>query len=90
MRVRRMPDKSEILAARKAAGLSAREAAELLHTTTRVWQQWEYGERRMHAAFWELFQLKTAAAGTARPTPSDSATAFGAAAPAPPGAVDRR
>lgn len=29
--------------------------AGLVHTTFRVWQQWETGERRMHPSFWELF-----------------------------------
>ena len=29
-----------------------------VHTTCRVWQQWEAGDRRMHPAFWELFNLK--------------------------------
>lgn len=30
----------------------------MLHTTVRVWQQWEAGDRRMHPAFWELFMIK--------------------------------
>ena len=55
-RVRPLP--AEIRAAREAAGLSARAAGELVHTTTRVWQQWEAGDRAMHPAFWELFGIK--------------------------------
>ena len=31
----------------------------VVHTTCRVWQQWEAGDRRMHPAFWELFLLKS-------------------------------
>lgn len=50
----------EIKSARLTAGLSQTAAAELVHTTCRVWQQWEAGDRRMHPAFWELFLLKTA------------------------------
>lgn len=52
------PTPSEIRAAREAAGLSQAAAGALLHSTCRVWQQWEYGARRMHPAFWELFRLK--------------------------------
>jgi DNA (cytosine-5)-methyltransferase 1 len=47
-------------------GLTQQEAADLLHLTLRAWQRYEYGERRMHPALWELFLLKTgnlAAAG---------------------------
>ncbi|WP_294261729.1 helix-turn-helix domain-containing protein, partial [Propionivibrio sp.] len=54
----RNPDPAEIKAAREAAGLSATEAATLLHTSYRAWKQWEDGDRRMHPAFWELFLLK--------------------------------
>ena len=42
------------------------QAAALVHSTLRAWQRYEYGERRMHPALWELFLLKTgnlAAAG---------------------------
>ena len=46
-------------AARDAAGLTQTAAAALVHTSCRVWQQWEAGDRRMHPAFWELFRLKT-------------------------------
>ena len=53
------PSPEEIRAARKTAGLTQTAAANLLHTTCRVWQQWEAGDRAMHAAFWELFQIKT-------------------------------
>lgn len=36
-------------------------SATLVHTTCRVWQQWEAGDRRMHPAFWELFRIKSRA-----------------------------
>jgi DNA-binding transcriptional regulator YiaG len=54
------PSPSDVLAARHAAGLTQAEAAKLVHTSLRAWQQWEYGERRMHPAMWELFCLKLA------------------------------
>ena len=44
--------------ARSRAGLTQTQAAALLHTTCRVWQQWEAGDRSMHPAFWELFCIK--------------------------------
>ncbi len=52
------PRPTEITRARSAARLTQREAAALLHTTDRVWRQWEAGDRGMHPAFWELFRLK--------------------------------
>jgi putative transcriptional regulator len=52
------PDPAEVLAARTAAGLTQTEAADLVHTTLRSWQQWEAGDRRMHPAFFELFTIK--------------------------------
>lgn len=61
----RNPKPVEIRAARESAGLSQTEAADLVHTTCRTWQQWEAaegttGNRRMHPAFWELFRIKLA------------------------------
>lgn len=56
------PTPDEIKAARKGAGITQTEAGALVHTTVRTWQQWEAGDRKMHLAFWELFQLKTKAA----------------------------
>jgi len=54
------PAPAEIRAAREAAGLSQTAAGLVVHTTCRVWQQWEAGNRRMHPAFWELFRIKVA------------------------------
>jgi len=54
----RNPPPDDIRAARELAGLTQTEAAALLHTTCRVWQQWEAGDRRMHPAFWQLFNIK--------------------------------
>lgn len=52
------PRPIEIARARKVAGLTQTEAAELIHASMRAWQQWEAGERQMHPAFYELFLIK--------------------------------
>jgi len=57
------PRPAQICRARRAAELTQREAAALLHTTDRVWRQWEAGDYAMHPAFWELFNVKV---GTAK------------------------
>ena len=62
------PAAQEVKAAREAIqtakgmGITAAQdwCAEQVHTTRRVWQQWESGDRRMHPAFWELFRIKSA------------------------------
>lgn len=53
------PTPAEVLAARKAAGLTQAQAAALIYRTGRNWRQWEGGERDMDPALWELFQIKT-------------------------------
>jgi len=55
----RNPTPNEIKSARAAADLTQEQAGAILHTTGRVWRQWEAGDRRMHPAFWELFTSKT-------------------------------
>ena len=52
------PSPAEIRALRTERGLTQAAAAALVHTTGRVWRQWEAGDRKMHAATWELFTLK--------------------------------
>ena len=52
------PTPQAIIAARHSANLTQTEAAAVVHTTCRVWQRWEAGDREMHPAFWELFQIK--------------------------------
>jgi len=67
----RNPRPAEVVAARervqKARQIGITEAqtwcARQVHTTVRVWQQWEAPEssdshRRMHPAMWELFERK--------------------------------
>ena len=58
------PKPAEILRAREGAGLTQQQAAELLHTSWRTWQNWEADgpeNRRMPPAAWELFNIKLAA-----------------------------
>lgn len=31
----------------------------MIHCGLRAWQKWEAGDRKMHPAMWELFQMKT-------------------------------
>jgi len=52
------PTPAMIRQTREAAELTGRAAAALIHTTDRVWRQYEAGDRAMHPAFWELFCLK--------------------------------
>lgn len=52
------PAPSEIREARLARRLTQSEAAQLIHSSMRAWQEWEAGNRKMHPAFWELFQRK--------------------------------
>lgn len=54
------PTPEQIKEARRKVGLTQTQAGALVHTTVRTWQQWEAGDRRMHPAFWELFQIKAA------------------------------
>jgi putative transcriptional regulator len=52
------PTPEAIRAARAAAGLTQTEAAALIYSGLRAWQEWEAGARRMHPALWELWNLK--------------------------------
>ncbi len=58
----RSPSPEMILKARKAAGLTQREAAEKCYSALRSWQDWEYGQRRMHPAIWQVFLQATESA----------------------------
>lgn len=54
------PAPADIRTARTTAGLTQTEAARLIHSTLRAWQEWEAGNRQMHPGLWELFRLKAA------------------------------
>lgn len=53
------PTPEAIRAARDALGLSQTDAASIIYSSMRAWQEWEAGTRRMHPAMWELWMLKT-------------------------------
>lgn len=57
-----IPKRVDIIAARQTLGLSQPECAKIIHTSTRSWQQWEWGEREMKPRDWELFCLLTQSA----------------------------
>lgn len=54
------PDPAEIRAAR--GDMSQTEAAALIYSTLRTWQDWEAGKARMHPGLWELFNIKRTSA----------------------------
>lgn len=53
------PTSAQIKAVREALGISQTNAALLVHSRLRTWQQWEAGDRRMHPGLWELFKIKS-------------------------------
>lgn len=53
------PSPQDVLAARKAAGLTQEQAAQLLGSHNRQWRLYEAGDRALSAPLWELFLLKT-------------------------------
>lgn len=57
------PTADEIKAARKALSLTQEQAAILVKSTRRTWQDWEAGKATMHPGLWLLFHLKTDAFG---------------------------
>ncbi|WP_293000017.1 hypothetical protein [Nevskia sp.] len=52
------PAPAEVAAARAKSGLTQTEAAALVYSTFRTWQNWESGARNMPPALWELWQYK--------------------------------
>ena len=52
------PSPTEVRSAREAAGLSQTAAGALVYASLRAWQTWESGDRRMHPAIWELWEIK--------------------------------
>lgn len=53
------PTPGEIRDARLSADLTQATAAKLVYSSLNAWSQWERGERKMHPAIWELFQIKS-------------------------------
>jgi DNA-binding XRE family transcriptional regulator len=44
-----------VLRARKEAGLTQKEAGELIGCSRRTWQDWEAGARKMRKTYFEIF-----------------------------------
>lgn len=55
------PTKEEVREARTSLSLTQEAAGKLINVSRKTWVKYESGERNMHAAFWELFQIKTEA-----------------------------
>jgi DNA-binding transcriptional regulator YiaG len=53
------PTPEAIRQARNNRGMTQTEAAALVYSALRTWQQWESGDRTMHPAIFELFLIKT-------------------------------
>lgn len=54
----RNPTPDEIRELRESAGLNQTDAAALLYSSQRAWQEWEAGRRRMHPVFFLYFKLR--------------------------------
>lgn len=54
------PAPEAVRQARKEAGITQRQAADLINCTTRAYQRYESGDRAMSAGAWELMQIKLA------------------------------
>ena len=65
------PTPEEVLAARKAAGLTGQKASELIGQESRAWRKYEAGASVMHPSSWELFLLKTHQHPAMRLVPKD-------------------
>lgn len=67
-----MPTQKEVEQARKNAGLTCAQAAELVGVKLVTWARWEGKTSRdtvIPAGLWELFQIKTSALKKARENP---------------------
>lgn len=56
------PAPAEVRAARAAAKHDVKQAATVIYGTAKAWEEWETdapGARRIHPAFFQLYQLKT-------------------------------
>lgn len=49
---------NELKLFREKLGLTQNQAASMVHSSLRAWQQWESGKRQMHPAIRELFMIK--------------------------------
>lgn len=75
------PPPAEIRAARVRAGISQAAAAQLIYKTTRAWEMWEAGMRRMDPAFWDLFLIRIERTQGSGHGPTHRSIATGTGAP---------
>lgn len=54
-----VPTPAQIKQTRMDAGLTQTKAAKVIYKSCRAWQQYEAGDRKMDAAYFELFLIKT-------------------------------
>ena len=54
------PGAEEIKVIRLEKGLTMAEIADLVCSSAKAWQQWEYGKRQMPAAIWALLTIRLA------------------------------
>ena len=52
------PTAEQVRSSRQSAGLTQEQAAHVISSSRRAWQEWEAGRRNMPGAKWELFQRK--------------------------------
>ena len=60
------PTPAQVKQARANAGLTQKQAAEVIYKKILAWQRYESGDREMDAALYELFLIKTGQADTER------------------------
>ena len=53
------PTPEQIKNARLLCGLTQTQAAQMIHVDMTTWQRYEYGNRKIPPASWELFLIKT-------------------------------
>jgi len=61
------PEPAEIRKLRESFGLSQTQAAELVYSTLRSWQNWEGGQVGMHPAIWAWFRHRVEIGDTPAP-----------------------
>jgi DNA-binding transcriptional regulator YiaG len=57
-KILKAPEPKDIKDLRVSVNLTQQKASELLHSTLRTFQRWEYGTTKMPYAYWELFAIK--------------------------------
>ena len=55
-----IPTSAEIKAIRQEKRLTMAQIADLVCSSSKAWQQWEYGKRQMPAGLWKLLTIRLA------------------------------